>query len=256
MQAECPGGDSRLRGAGSAAKFPIMQTRRYFSKLTGLLLAALLFAGAARAQDTSSVNQSFAVARKSVSPEMQTRVVSVYGLGTPDAIQKWYFIFYDPSVASHGHAVLVENGQIVKSYPAEGGVTYSGRLTFDPSRITAEEPVLNAAQNYAAKHNIAYTSVRALLKQTSLEKPLRWRIELMNSATSEGFVLVNADNDSVVSYVPHDTARLHAGGSGGGTPDGGVAGDAEKFGNDVKNTFLGIGGDLQEFFTGERTVDR
>jgi hypothetical protein len=223
--------------------------------LAGLLLAVLLFAGTARAQDTSSVNQAFAVARKSVSPEMQTRVVSVYGLGAPDAIQKWYVIFYDPSVPSHGHAVLVQNGQIVKSYPAQGGVTYSGRLTFDPSRITAEEPALNAAQNYASKHNIAYTSVRALLKQTSLEKPLRWRIELMNSTTSEGFVLVNAEDDSVAAYVPHDAATHHAS-SGGGTPDGGVAGDAEQFGNDVKNTFLGIGGDLQEFFTGERTVDR
>jgi hypothetical protein len=28
------------------------------------------------------------------------------------------------------------------------------------------------------------------------------------------------------------------------------------FGNDVKRTFLGIGGDLQEFFTGQRTVDK
>jgi hypothetical protein len=251
-----PGGNSRLRGAGSEPKFPIMQTRRYFSKFTGLMLAAgaaLLFAGAAWAQDTSSVNQAFAVARKSVSPDMQTRVVSVYGLGTPDAIQKWYIIFYDPSVPSHGHAVLVENGQITKSYEAQGGATYSARLTFDPSRITNEEPVLNAAQNYATKHNIAYTSVRALLKQTSLEKPFRWRIELMNADKSEGFVMVNAVDDSVAAYVPHDATTHH---ESSGSSDGGVAGDAEKFGNDVKNTFLGIGGDLQEFFTGERTVDR
>jgi hypothetical protein len=236
-----------------------MQTRRYFSKFAGFLLAAgaaLLFAGTAWAQDTSSVNQAFTVARKSVSPEMQTRVVSLYGLGTPDSIQKWYIIFYDPSVPSHGHAVLVQNGQMVKSYPAQGGATYSARLTFDPSRITAEEPVLNAAQNYATKHNIAYTNVRALLKQTSLEKPLRWRIELMDADKSEGFVLVNAVDDSVAAYVPHDAATQHASSGGSGTPDGGVAGDAEKFGNDVKNTFLGIGGDLQEFFTGERTVDR
>ena len=255
-----PGGDSRLRGGGSAPKLCIMQTRRYFPKFAGLLLvagAALLLAGAAWAQDTSNVNQAFAVARKSVSPEMQTRVVSVYGLGTPDAIQKWYIIFYDPSVPSHGRAVLVENGQVTKSYEAQGGVTYSSRLTFDPSRITNEQPVLNAAQNYATKHNIAYTSVRALLKQTSLEKPFRWRIELMNADKSEGFVMVNAVDDSVAAYVPHDTATSPASSSsGGGTPDGGVTGDAEKFGNDVKNTFLGIGGDLQEFFTGERTVDR
>jgi hypothetical protein len=229
------------------------QTRNYFPKFTGWLLGALLLAGTAWAQDTSSVKQAFAVARNSVGPEMQTRVVSVYGLGTPDSIQKWYIIFYDPSVPSHGRAVLVENGQIVKSYDAQGGVTYSSRLTFDPSRITAEQPALNAAQNYASKHNLAYTNVRALLKQTSLEKPLRWRIELMNASASEGFVLVNAADDSVAAYVPHNAEGAR---SSGNTPDGGVAGDLEGFGNDVKNTFLGIGGDLQEFFTGERTVDR
>ncbi len=233
-----------------------MQTRRFFSKFVGLVVAlgaAMLLAGAARA-DTSSVNQAFTVARNSVSPEMQTRVVSVYGLGTPDSIQKWYIIFYDPAVASHGHAVLVQNGQIVKSYEAQGGTTYSSRLAFDPSRIAAEEPALNAAQNYASKHNLAYTDVRALLKQTSLEKPLRWRIELMNSGKSEGFVLVNTTDDSVAAYVPHDAATHHA--SSGGGSDGGVAGDLEGFSNNVKSTFLGIGGDLQQFFTGERTVDR
>jgi hypothetical protein len=230
-----------------------MKTRSLSSFFAGLLAlgVVVLFAGAASAQDTSSVNQAFTVARKTVSPEMQTKVVSVYGLGTPAAIAKWYVIFYDPTVPSHGHAVLVQNGQVVKSYEAQGGTTYRAKLTFDPSRITGEEPALNSAQNYAAKHNIAYTDVRALLKQTSLEKPLRWRIELMNGGTSEGFVLVNAADDTFAAYIPHST-----GSSGGSTSDGGVMGDAEHFGNQVKDTFLGVGGDLQQFFTGERTVDQ
>jgi hypothetical protein len=230
-----------------------MQTK-FLSPIFRLLVgAAVLLSSVAWAQDTSSVNQAFQVARQSVPVPMQTKVVSVYGLGSPDAIQKWYIIFYDPSVASHGHAVLVQNGQIVKSYAAEGGTTYSARLTFDPSWISSEQPALNAAQNYASRHNIAYNNVRALLKQTSLEKPFRWRIELMDSAKSEGFVLVNAVDDSVAGYVPHDQETHHSSGS---SSTGGVAGDAEHFGNDVKHTFLGIGGDLQEFFTGERTVDR
>jgi hypothetical protein len=230
-----------------------MKTRSFRFLFAGLLAlgAAALFAGAARAQDTSSVNQAFQVARKSVSPEMQTKVISVYGLGTPAAIDKWYVIFYDPTVPSHGHAVLIQNGQVVKSYEAQGGVTYRAKLTFDPSRITGEEPALNAAQNYAAKHHIAYTGVRALLKQTSLEKPLRWRIEMMNAGTSEGFVLVNASDDTFAAYIPHTS-----GSSGTSSSDGGVVGDAEHFGNQVKDTFLGVGGDLQQFFTGERTVDQ
>jgi hypothetical protein len=225
---------------------------------TGLAVfcAAMLFPGILRAQDTGSVNKAFQVARTAVSPELQTKVVSLYGLGTPDAIQKWYIIFYDPSVPSHGRAVLVVNGAIVKTYEANGGTTYSGRLTFDPSRITSDQLALNAAENYAAKHNIAYNNVRALLKQTSLEKPFRWRIELMDSTASRGYVLVNAVDDSVAAYVPPNSPKGGGGGGGGTHATGSVEGDAQQFGNDVKSTFLGIGGDLQQFFTGERTVDR
>jgi hypothetical protein len=257
---------SRRRGAFSAARLILyrcataiparkltMKSSRFLSSgLVGIaaFCAALLVAGEARAQDTSSVNSAFQIARSSVSPGLQTKVVSVYGIGTPAVIEKWYIIFYDPSVPSHGRAVQVENGKILKSYDAQGGVTYSSKLTFDPSRITSEQPALNAAQNYAAKHNIAYDGVRALLKQTSLSKPFRWRIELMDAGHNRGFVMVNAVDDSVATYVapapPHET--------GSGT--GSAATDAQDFGNDVKNTFLGIGGDLQQFFTGERTVDR
>jgi len=105
--------------------------------------------------------------------------------------------FYDPTVASHGRAVLVENNKITKTYAANGGMTYSTALTFDPSRITNEAPVLSAAQTYAAKHDIAYDSVHALLKQSGANKPFRWRVELLNSGNSKGYVYVNALDDSV-----------------------------------------------------------
>jgi len=45
----------------------------------------------------------------------------------------------------------------------------------------------------------------------------------------------------------------HHASSGGGDS---VEASANAAGNDIKNTFLGIGGDLQQFFTGERTVDQ
>jgi hypothetical protein len=216
------------------------------------LCATALFSGAAFAQDTSSVNQAFQLARTAVPPAVQNRVVSVYGTGSPEMIRKWYIIFYDPAIPSHGRAVQVEGGQIIKTYPANGGVTYSSHLTFDPSRITGEEPALNAAQNYATRHNIAYDGVHALLKITSMSRPFRWRIELTDGGISEGYVLVNAVDDTVAAYVPPEHGQTP--GSGNGT--GSVSTDAQDFGNDVKNTFLGIGGDLQQFFTGERTVDR
>jgi hypothetical protein len=226
-----------------------MKSNRF---LLSMALVALLTPLAARAEGT--VNQAFQVARGAVNPEIQSKVVSIYGTGTPAAIQKWYIIFYDPTVSSRGRAVLVENGQITRTYAANGGATYRADLTFDASRLTSEGPALSAAQGYAARHNINYDSVRALLKQTSLNKPFRWRVELMNSGQSRGYVFVNALDSTVAAYAPPQSGEPAAGNST--THGGNVESDAQGFGNDVKHTFLGIGGDLQEFFTGERTVDK
>jgi hypothetical protein len=79
---------------------------------------------------------------------------------------------------------------------------------------------------------------------------LRWRVQLMDGPTNRGFVFVNTADGTFAMYAPPGSVPA---GSGTG---GGVIGDANRAANDVKDTFLGIGGDLQEFFTGERTVDQ
>ena len=211
-------------------------------------MGALLLSATAWGQNSGTVNQAFQTAKASVKTEQQNQVVSVYGTGAPSAIEKWYIIFYDPSVPTHGQVVLVEGNKISKTYPANGGVTYSPTLTFDPSRITSEGPALDAAQGYAAKHNIRYDSVTALLHQTSANKPFRWKIGLIDNGKKKGYVYVNAIDDSVASY---DSAAAEKHSSSSSSDNSGKG-----FANDVKGTFLGIGGDLEEFFTGQRTVDK
>ncbi len=96
--------------------------------------------------------------------------------------------------------------------------------------------------------------MRALLRRNTTEGSLRWRVELLNGAANKGFVFTNAGNGSFALYSPAGSAGTSHNVSTGS--DSGVVGDAKHLGNDVKHTFLGIGGDLQEFFTGERTVDQ
>ena len=225
-----------------------MKSNPFLSRVLGVIGAVLLVAGTARAQSGGTVNDAFQVARDQVAPDVQTKVVSLYGIGTASAISKWYIIFYDPSVATHGRVVLVENGRVSRTYAANGGKTYSEALSFDPSRITSEGPALAAAQGYAGKHKIAYDSVKALLNQVA-KKPFRWKIELVATGESKGYVYVNALDDTVAAYSS-PTAT-----STGKTTDSAPK-TAAGVGNQVKDTFLGIGGDLQEFFTGERTVDK
>jgi hypothetical protein len=235
-----------------------MNSNRFIRSVFAVLAALLLASASGRAEST--VDQALAVARGAVAPDLQTHVVSIYGTGTPAAIEKWYVIFYDPSIPSHGRAVLVVNGQIMKTYAANGGVVYHSDLTFDPSRMTPEGPALAAAQGFAARKYITYTSVRALLKETGLNRPFRWRIELMSANESRGYVYINALDSSVAAYAPSGSTETTTTSTTTTTTTaehhGNVESDANDFGEDVKHTFLGIGGDLQEFFTGERTVDK
>lgn len=200
----------------------------------------------------TSAQQAFDVAKDGVDAELRGRIVSVYGTGSPAGVDTWWVIFYDPSAASHGHAVRVANGQIVRSYEAKGGVIYGDTLTFPPDRIHGVNKALHAAEDYAAQHSLAYDHIRVLLRLTRHDQTLRWRVQLLDGGVSKGFVFVDAASGAFAHYEP---ASHHHEAAGTGNGDS-VEASAHAAGNDIKNTFLGIGGDLQQFFTGERTVDQ
>ena len=224
-----------------------------FAFIAGAVFTALtLMPGHAQVPPpASSAADAVNVAKDGVDASLRDRIVSVYGVGTPAAVQTWWVIFYDPSAASHGRAVRVENGQITRTYEAKGGVVYPDTLTFARSQVTGEGPALATAQNYAGQHALAYDRVRVLLRVTTTGQDFRWRVQLLDGTKSQGFVFVHATDGSLAMYAPPGSVA-----PGGGAGTGGVAGDVQRAANDVKDTFLGIGGDLQEFFTGERTVDQ
>ncbi len=70
-------------------------------------------------------------------------------------------------------------------------------------------------------------------------------------------------NPSSSSAGPKPSAAQAKGSGSGAKQTSGKNGQKSKktsksksFGNEVEKTFLGIGGDLEEFFTGKRTVDK
>jgi hypothetical protein len=226
---------------------------KFFLSLLGLVaLLPWLQAPAQAAPPTGlTAQQAIDVSRSAIDPALQARVVSVYGTGSPAGIETWWIIYYDPSVDSHGRAVKVANGQVARTYPAEGGVVYADSLTFAPGDARGIGKALSTAEDYAAQHAIAYNQVRVLLRVTAPGEPLRWRVQLMDDGRNKGFVFVDAASGAFANYMhagPHHTSPSTGGDS--------VEAHAEAAGNDIKDTFLGIGGDLQQFFTGERTVDQ
>ena len=198
-----------------------------------------------------SAQQAMEIADTGIDPSLQNRIVSVYGTGTTSGIDTWWVIFYDSSVDTHGRAVKVTDGKVARTYPAEGGVVYADSLTFGPGDVRGIGKALAAAEDYSASHNIRYNQVRALLRLTHHGETLHWRVQLLDQDVSKGFVFVDAGTGTFVSYSLSGS-RHHSSSTGADS----VADHAQAAGEDVKDTFLGIGGTLQQFFTGERTVDK
>jgi hypothetical protein len=217
----------------------------------GVLLLVPVAGLYAAPQTGLTAEQAVTNAKASVDSSLRGKVVSVYGTGTTTGIDTWWIIFYDPSVDTHGRGVKLVDGQAQASYPAQGGIVYADSLTFGPGDARGLGKALTTAEDYAAKHSIPYNQVRALLRRTDHGQPLRWRVQLLDNDVNKGVVFVDAGSGALVSFS-HSGSTHHARSSGGDS----VSEHAHAAGNDIKDTFLGIGGDLQQFFTGERTVDK
>ena len=188
---------------------------------------------------------AYDVAKQQVVEQYRTHVLSIYGKGTPTTIDTWYVKFYDPESAEKARVAVVQNGKVVRFHPAEGATPNDDSRSFDPSQNkVGVKTALDSAAKYAKDNLIQYDATRVYLHRTEMGKAPVWYVELLQGTKSLGRVYTGPDG-AFASYK---------------TPEAAASETAEHratgVGQDVKNTFLGIGGDLEEFFTGERTVDR
>jgi len=110
--------------------------------------------------------------------------------------------------------VKVENGLISRTYEAKGEWSMMEH-SLRASQVGGDIPALQAAQNYAAQHAVAYDHVRALLRVTSASQTLRWRVQLINDSASKGFVFVN-ESDGSFALIRPGSVHSHASASTGG----------------------------------------
>jgi hypothetical protein len=171
----------------------------------------------------------------------RTHVLSIYGKGSSKEVKTWHINFFDPDSETKGKVVVVENGVVTRSHAAEWKSSYDDALSFDPtlSKVTAEV-AMATAKTYAEKNQISYDATTVLLRRTEVGKAPFWRVELRQDGHSKGYIITRSEDGAYANYEQPKKE-----GSG-----------AENFGNDVQKTFKGIGADLEEFFTGERTVDK
>ena len=207
--------------------------------LTGTLLSALFVAWSFK---TSPERAAYDTAKTVIDKKYQTRVLSMYGRGSPKEVDTWYVNFFDPNSGCKSKVVVLTGGKINRVYASESRKQCDDNMSFDPTLNKASlEKAFESAKNYADKNQIVYDATRVSLYRPEVGKAPAWGVELRKAGVSRGVVHTKMEDGSFANYEAPRVSQKSG---------------AEAFAKDVENTFKGIGADLEEFFTGERTVDR
>jgi hypothetical protein len=182
------------------------------------------------------------VARAAVDSATSSQVISITGKGSPSQIERWYVMFADNSTRTGARVVEVSEGKIDKVYPSEK--KNSAGRTFQPDQVNVPvEKALETAKTYARLNAIKYDGVRVLLSRPEGAKPAFWKVELRRDGDPVGSVYTKAIDGSFSRYEP-------------------LSGRSAKkkktkdFDDELEEAFGEVGGELEDFFTGKRTIDR
>lgn len=230
--------------------------KKFFFCLILLFITASLHAATEQA--------AYKVARTVIPPEHQKQVLSFYGKGTASEIKTWFVKFFDPAAKSNARIVVVEGGKVERSNTAEGQDDNEEKLTFDPSSCRAGvDKALKTAAKYTKESLIPVDSTRVYLNRPSAGKAPVWTVELWHQNRQQGYIYANTKDGGFAGYRPPtsdnrgtEKSEKSAEKKSNGAPEEKDSDTENEFGQKVKSTMLEIGGDLEEFFTGERTVDK
>lgn len=190
---------------------------------------------------SSSDQDAYTLAKNSVDERYRARVLSMLGKGTEKEFTLWRINFFDPESKTLGKVMDIRNGKIDGFTAASSKMEHAEDMAFDPAKVKVNfNTAMATAKKYADENQVNYDGVNALLRRQDVGTAPTWRIELLKSKRPLGVVYTTADNGSFAGFRPHTKADE----------------DSSSFGKDIEKTFKGIGADLEEFFTGDRTVDK
>lgn len=161
----------------------------------------------------------------------------------------WWIRFYDPSLFLKVRAVHMIGPEMIRNIepgnPFDGGdeayVIPRDSLKYD-SDYCIKFMEKAAKENHIPLHSLNITLEKPHEGETNPVWTFEW---LDENEGNLGTLKVSASTGRITEVVGLKIKARNIGGV-----------SKTKFSEDVEETFLGIGGDLEEFFTGKRSVDR
>lgn len=219
-------------------------------KKTLLFLILIICANAAFAAEKASqysALKALKVAANSVPQNVRNQLVRIVGEEGKLHPVTWQVVFYDDSASMDMRVITVSRGEILTNEDPLSifeSTNLSACINLSDIKLDSKD-VVNTIHKLAYENKIPVYAMDVRLEklQHGNVTPL-WEIVLKNARDNEvGTIWVSAKSGKILKT---DGVEL--------TPESKLR--AEKsFGQSFTDTFLGLGGNMQEFFTGERTVD-
>mgnify|MGYP007124307934 CR=1 FL=1 len=235
-----------------------------FRTLSLISSVALLGGACLPAQDDRTTVRDVVdgVATKLLLTDKGTRVLGVQIDDSLDQ-QLWHVQFRDPKYKSDRRLIAYSDGNVIgdeaKTHDSFRDVSL---IALEASEMTESAGNLRSRAHAAAKAaGIEPKTFRYLLYHPEGKTAARWYLHAYDSGSNlVGRIALNAKTSEVLATTwgaeaiktAQATPKKSVKRSRKSDRDTGF----EEFGRDVERTFKGIGGDLEEFFTGRRTVDR
>ncbi|MDZ4815297.1 MAG: hypothetical protein SGI71_03415 [Verrucomicrobiota bacterium] len=205
------------------------------------IFSALTYAGGG-----ATAYDAIHTAQKNVRPDLVNHVIEVRGSNGNPNPRKWEVVFFDPKISGKKLVIEVNNNQMTKERrPSDLLKDLSVNNVIEVNRLKVDsDGAFKIAQKVAQEENkLMIARAHYVLRKLEPKKgsSAAWFIKVYDSQGHDlGELVISAYTGKILrtKKLYHDGER------------------AKNFGEKVEETFLGIGGELEETFTGKRTVDK
>ena len=230
-----------------------------------LCLAWILSAVFAHADDTAL--QALKALKDAKGDELMTHLVEMTGDGGNPQPNRWKALFNDPSARGGVREIVIENNAISSERTPLRGFAGTGDMpVVNAAEVKVDsDKLFHMADNAALNLKVGFHTLDYALRAGEKSNQPVWTIHLYDKmGASIGKMEISAVTGSVIQPLAVDsdyrnTASSNSSESKSWDESGGLIGKAQdlgqRTGTSIKHTVQHVGGSIQEFFTGERTID-
>ncbi|MEO6846625.1 MAG: hypothetical protein ABI443_04405 [Chthoniobacterales bacterium] len=240
-------------------------------KRNGALICVLWLLSVALVYGDDTAYQALKVIKNAKGEDMLKNLVELEGEGGDPQPTKWKALFNDASARGGVREIVVDGGELSSERtPLRGFAGVGDMPAISSTALNVDsDKVFHIAESQAVKSKVGFHRLDYMLKADPAAHTAVWKVQLydkmgamvgkMEISAANGSIvkplIIDADYHPVASSHEEEESSSYDSWKSEGGLFGKVKSVTERTGDSIKHTTLKVGGTVQEFLTGERTID-